>query len=154
MKKLIYMFVFALLCIASFSACGDDNDETASFSETAAKAATGVYEGTYTRTLDGSSTATEETGQGTMTITAQSDYVAMFSYSCSTLGINHESIANISHSNNGFAFSNNLKTNGLGSVFLGRIDDNKNVEAHLKTFIVSGRSSKTYNVVFKGQKKQ
>ncbi len=151
MKKTLYLLFFALLGIISFAACSDDKDSEKSFEQSAAQAASGIYEGTFSYTSD---TGLNMSGSGTLTVTAQSDYVAMFDFSCSTIGINHGSIANICHSNDGFAFSNNLKTNGFGNAFLGRIDDLQNVESHMKLIIDNGNSKNTYNVVFVGHKRQ
>lgn len=149
MKKTLYILLLAIIGVISFASCGDDNDNDKTFDQSAAQAAAGTYDGTYSYVSDNGTTLTE---QGTMTISAQSDYVGMFSFSCTALGVSHESIANICHSNDGFAFSNNLKTNGLGNAFLGRIDDAQNVEAHLNMVLVGG--TKTYSVIFTGHKRQ
>ncbi len=149
MKKTLYMLLLAIIGVISFASCGDDNDGDKTFDQSAAQAAAGIYDGTYSYVSDAGTTLTE---QGTMIISVQSDYVGMFSFLCPTLGVNHESIANVCHSNDGFAFSNNLKTNGLGNAFLGRIDDAQNVEAHLNMVLVGG--TKTYSVIFTGHKRQ
>ena len=73
-------------------------------------------------------------------------------FKCEEWEVNSSCIANVSHSNSGFAFSNHNNANALGSAFLGRVDSNKNVETHLTLSIITGRGVKKYSVVFKGTK--
>ena len=143
------MFLSALLAVTLLAGCSDDNDET-TFSNTAANDAAGVYEGTYYRTRQGVENAETDEAKGTMTMTA--DYTADINFKCVEWEVNSSCIANVSHSNSGFAFSNHNNANALGSAFLGRVDSNKNVETHLTLSIITGRGVKKYSVVFKGTK--
>lgn len=152
MKKTLYMFLSALLAVSLFAGCSDDDDNNITFTDTASNDAAGVYTGTFYRTQQGLENAETSEAQGTMTITAVDKYTATIAYSCSELSINHSCIVNITHSNKGFAFSNHVKSNALGAAFLGRVDDDKNVESHLTLNIVSGRGAKVYSIVFKGKK--
>lgn len=145
------MFLSALLAVTLLAGCSDDNDET-TFSNTAANDAAGVYEGTYYRTRQGVENAETEEAEGTMTMTAAGDYTADINFKCEEWEVNSSCIANVSHSNSGFAFSNHNNANALGSAFLGRVDCNKNVETHLTLSIITGRGVKKYSVVFKGTK--
>lgn len=145
------MFLSALLAVTLFAGCNDDNDDI-TFSNTAANDAAGVYEGTYYRTMQGVENAKTEEAAGTMTVTAADKYTANFTFTCDAWEVSQSCIGNVSHSNNGFAFSNHVKTNELGSAFLGRVDNDKNVETHLSLSIFTKRGAKTFTIVFKGKK--
>lgn len=151
MKKTLYMFLTALFAVTIFAGCSDDDNDI-TFNDTAANDAAGVYEGTYYRTMNGVSNAQTEEAPGTMTVTAADKYTANFTFTCADWDVNQSCIGNVSHSNNGFAFSNHVKTNALGSAFLGRVDNDKNVETHLSLSIFTVRGAKTFTIVFKGKK--
>ena len=131
------MFLSALLAVTLLAGCSDDNDET-TFSNTAANDAAGVYKGTYYRTRQGVENAQTEEAKGTLTTTAAGDYTADINFKCVEWEVNSSCIANVSHSNSGFAFSNHNNANALGSAFLGRVDCNKNVETHMTLSIIQG----------------
>lgn len=152
MKKLIYLFIGMLAAVSLGVSCSDDDDNGTSFQNTPEVDAAGVYTGTFARVQQGLENPDTLYGEGTMTITADSAYVADITVSCAELGANHTSVANIAHSNGGFAFSNNKSGNGFGEAFIGRIDGDGNAETHFSLRIRSGRNTKTFNFVFKGKK--
>ncbi len=152
MKKTLFIFLSVISTLTITMSCSDDDDNNVSFATTPEKEAAGVYSGTFAREQEGAAVPEISYSEGTMTIEPENEYVATIKYECAEFSINHSSIANISHSDYGFAFSNNLVTNTLGAPFFGRIDESANVESHLKLKIRSGRKTKTYNIVFKGKR--
>ncbi|WP_295434490.1 hypothetical protein [uncultured Prevotella sp.] len=152
MKKILY-YLFAVLALScSFISCSDDDDDATIHSVTPEKAAAGVYSGTFTRVQDGT-TDTLYT-QGTVTITAtDSAYCADVTYDCTgDFTFNATSVANISYAGNGFVFTNNSTSNGLGASFIGRISSEGTLSSYFKVQQKSGRKTYTYYYNFSGVK--
>lgn len=125
--------MFAVLALScSFISCSDDDDDATIHSVTPEKAAAGVYSGTFTRVQDGT-TDTLYT-QGTVTIAAtDSAYCADVTYDCTgDFTFNATSVANISYAGNGFVFTNNSTSNGLGASFIGRISSEGTLSSYFK----------------------
>lgn len=152
MKKSLFIILSVIATFTVTMSCNDDDDNNMSFAETPEIEAAGVYSGTFSRVQEGAAVPDTAYSEGTLTIEPVSEYVATIKYECAEFSVNHSSVANIAHSDYGFAFSNNLVTNTLGNPFFGRIDGDKNVESHLKLKIRSGRQTKTFNIVFIGKK--
>ncbi len=152
MKKHYILFSVIAALLALTLSCSDDEDGNTVFNQTPEEGAAGVYSGTFQRVQVGAAVPDTTYSEGTMTVTAKESYVAEVAYSCEEFKINHKSIANISHCNNGYVFSNNLSTNTLGAPFLGNIYEDGAAESHLTLKIREGRNTKTYNIVFRGNK--
>lgn len=152
MKKHYILFsVIAALLTLTLS-CNNDDDNNTVFSQMPEEGAAGVYAGTFQRVQVGAAVPDTTYSEGTMTVTAEKPYAANISYKCDEFSINHGCIANISHSNNGYVFSNNLGSNALGDAFLGNIYEDGTAKSHLTLKIRSGRNTKTFDIVFKGNK--
>lgn len=152
MKKFIYsvLTVFALGC--AFTACSDDEDEVINYSTTAEQASAGTYSGTWTRTLASDATASE-TYQGTVVLTATSTVgVTDIAFACPDASLDATSIANVWNSGRGFQFVNNVKSNGLGTEFAGRISEDNVLTAAFTISIREGRATNTYYYSFEGTK--
>lgn len=152
MKKSLYLFLSVITALTLTLSCSDDDNGNIVFDQSPEEGAAGVYTGTFQRVQEGATVPDTTYSDGIMTITPQETNVANIAYKCDEFSIDHSSIANISHSNNGYVFSNNLSSNSFSASFLGRIDDNEMAESHLKLKIRNGRNTTTYNIVFKGHK--
>lgn len=152
MRKFIYLFLSLSTFVALCAACSDDKNDERTFDQSAEYAAQGVYTGTFSREQEGAAVPEVNYSEGTLTITPAGTNSATIKYECAEFSIDHQCVANICHSNDGFAFSNNLASNEIGSAFFGRIDDSSNIESHLKLRIRSGRNTKTYIIQFTGHK--
>lgn len=156
MKKIVYSLVALLTLGCGFVSCGDDDNDI-TFSTTPEKAAAGTYSGTWTLTEEGASTST--TCEGTIIIAPTSNiYQADITFEVPFDGdkekfkISATSVANISHSNNGFVFNNNVDTNPLGANFAGKIDEQGNIALNFMKQVKDGRKQFTYFYVFEGKK--
>ena len=153
MKKIIYSLIlfmaFGFACVS----CSDDDDDAAAPSGNAASVAAGTYTGTWTRILD-SDTLTAE---GTMIVSAtDSAYTADIAYACSTFNLNTSSVANFAYSGASgslFDYSNGSTSNGMGTIFCGKITDGV-ATAIFSYTQKSGRKSYTYKYSFVGTKSE
>ena len=153
MKNLLYSLLAVLALGSAFTACSDDNaDEVINYTTTPEKASAGIYAGTWTRTLASDETAVL-TGNGEVTLTATDSIGATdITFSCADLGLNATSVANVWNSGRGFQFINNLKSNGLGTEFAGRISESNQLTVAFTISIREGRATNTYYYSFEGTK--
>lgn len=145
MKKILYPLFAILTFSCVLVACSDDDDENVSFGATPEIEAAGVYTGTFSRVQDGTTDTLYTTGTVTITAT-DSAYCADISFDCSgDFAFSDASVANIAHANGGFVFENSSSSNGLGTPFMGRIDENGNLTSYFKIQQRSGRLTYTYH---------
>ena len=153
MKNLLYSLLAVLALGCGFTACSDDNaDEVINYSTTPEKASAGVYVGTWTRTLASDETAVQ-VADGEVTLAATDSLgVTDITFNCTDLSLNAISVANVWNSGRGFQFVNNLKSNGLGTEFAGRISEDNQLTVAFTISIREGRSTNTYYYSFEGTK--
>ncbi|MCD8290283.1 MAG: hypothetical protein LUC91_02135 [Prevotella sp.] len=146
MKKILYlMMAFVALSFVAVS-CDDDDDVTFTVSPEEGAAAT--YVGTYTMWEDGTTDTTY--ASGTVVITPERSYVANVAWQCADLDLDVASVANISHANDGYVFSNTSTDNEIGSAFSGRIDESGNIETYFQLLTTVNRKPHTYIYIFEG----
>lgn len=152
MKKLIYSLMTVLALGCGFTACSDDDgDEVINYSTTAEKASAGTYSGTWTRMKPTGDNV--ETHEGTITLVATDSVGATdITFSCPDLELQATSVANVWNSSRGFQFVNNVKTNGLGAEFAGRISAEGTLTASFRIEIREGRNLTEYDYSFVGNK--
>ncbi len=145
MKKILYS-LFALLTFSCvLVACSDDDDDAISYGATPEIEAAGVYTGTFARVQDGTTDTLYTTGTVTITPT-DSAYCADIAFDCDgDFTFNGTSVVNITHAGHGFIFENSSASNGLGTAFMGRIDENGNLTSYFKIQQKSGRLTYTYH---------
>ncbi len=149
MKKILYPLFAALVFGFAFTACSDDDEGNMTFDTTPEIAAAGTYTGTYTRVEDG--TTDTITAAGSITIApTDSAYCADITFTSADLDLDATSVANIAHSNDGFAFSNSSASNGLGAAFRGRIDGNGNINSSFSIQQRVGFRTHTFHYNFIG----
>ena len=179
MNKSFRTYVLLAAAVLLGAACGQngsDNEEMV-FDTTPETDAAGVYAGEFSRTVVGAAVPDTTYAEGTLTLAPaqkcvvdtvwanQTDYrldttyvlrpyVVNITFKCEEFAIEKECIANISHSNGGFAFSNHVATNPLGAAFYGRIDEEGNLYSSFQMKLKSGRSTKTYALTFGGALQQ
>lgn len=133
MKKNFCSIFAAIALCCTFVACGDDDDNSISYSTTPEKATAGVYTGTWTRVGE---TSTDEFS-GTVTLEAgETAGVTNITVSCPEAELSGTSPANIWNANRAFGFQqqvyaldsdNNPITvgvpNGIGAPFAGVISE-------------------------------
>lgn len=152
MKKLLYSLFAVLALGCAFTACSDDNDdEVINYTTTPEKASAGTYSGTWTRILATDSVATSSPGE---VVFAATDSIGAtdITFTCSDFDLNATSVANVWNSGRGFQFINNLKSNGLGTEFAGRITEDNKLTVGFTISIREGRATNTYYYSFEGTK--
>lgn len=151
MKKFLFLILGILATSFAFTACSDDDDNDNPINAvTPESTAAGIYEGSFSRVIHGTTDTT--TATGTMQITADSAYCADFTFVCTSFNVDRTSVANISYADNGFVFSNLYAGNPLGAAWAGRIDNDG--IAVVKFFLkqVSNRRTVQYDYTFTGRK--
>ena len=136
MKKILLSFAITFATCCMFVACGSDDDSGMTFTTTPEEQAVGTYDGTFTRDytdLEGVEHHDEATG--TLVFTANTTYVSDIEFTCSSLELSANSVANISHANKDLVFYNNNTSNGLGGRFTGRIINDESVKLTFNTEI-------------------
>lgn len=140
----------------TFTACSSDDDDDVIVRETTAeKASAGTYTGTWTRVK--ASDSSSESYDGTVTLEATENVgVTSITFACpsapltATSAYTATAVANVWYSNNGFQFTNNVATNGLGTAFVGRISDEGVLTTTFTVNLREGRSTTTYYYSFEG----
>lgn len=152
MKNLLYSLLAVLALGCGFTACSDDNaDEVINYSTTPEKASAGTYSGTWTRTLATDSVSSSYHGEVVLTAT-DSVGVTDITFTCSDIALDANSVANVWNSGRGFQLINNLKSNGLGTEFAGRISEDNQLTVAFTISIREGRATNTYYYSFEGTK--
>lgn len=121
MKKTIYSLMAALALVITFTSCGGDDDNTINYSTTPEKATEGTYNGTWSKTLSGSTDT--ESFPGTVTMTGVSKGVSNVNVSCPEASIDITVVVNIWNSGYDFQFSNNLASSLGTSGIVGKISE-------------------------------
>ncbi len=146
MKKILYLMM-AVVAL-SFAAVSCDDDDDVAFTVSPEEGAAATYVGTYTMWEDGTTDTTYVSG--TVVITPERSYVANIAWQCADLDLDVASVANISHANDGYVFSNAETGNGIGSAFSGKIDGSGNIETYFQMVVTVNRKAHTYIYVFNG----
>ena len=158
MKKIIFGLLFMVAGGLCFTACSDDdNNGNQIHATTPEKVAVGTYSGTYTVSWTDKTGSYTETKDGTVTLNAaDAAYTVNVSVDApkgeKTPALSKESVANITYVNEGFAFSNMLVTNGLGTTFAGTISEGDALAMNFTISVKNGRQVVTYKYAFVGQK--
>ena len=148
-----YWLLAGIIC-CGFVACNDDDDDpTYSHSQAAEVEAAGTYAGTFTRIRANSSTAVEESAEGTLVIADSVSHVVNLTFTCDELGIATAKIpVNISFANAGCQFSNFSTNNPTGAPITGHISGEHELETSFQLIIRSGRTSPTFDITFTGKR--
>jgi len=157
MKKILYSFMLLFAATLCFTACSDDEDDNGSIAMPAnlAQNIAGTYAGTWTSTNQ--KTGAVLTGEGTVTLTEESAYVATFTVNaCQDVNLTDAltSIVNVSwRTNNVYSFFNKTTTNEFGTAFAGKV----NAEGNTLSFefvksVRAGRVKTDFNFSFNGTK--
>lgn len=134
----------------TFTACGDDDDDNVITHETTPEiSSAGTYSGTWTKEQVGGDT---KTASGTLVLTAGEKYTTNVKVESVELGLNKESIANISYAGNDYFFSNMNAANGFGVKFNGSILADNSATIFFTVTEREGRKTYTYNYSFSGKK--
>ena len=153
MKKILFPLFVALAFGFTFAACSDDDDEGRSFSSTPEIESAGTYTGTFTRVQDG--TTDTLTAPGTVTLTAtDSAYCTDVAFAAAGFDLDAKSVANISHADDGYVFTNSSTSNGLGAAFQGRIDASGTLTSSFNITQKEGRKTYVYHYSFTGNRHQ
>lgn len=135
---------------STFVACGDDDDESISYSTTAEQASAGTYSGIWTVVADD---GTESTSNGTVTLSAGSSKgVTNVTFSCPETSLNATSVANVWNARYDFHFVNQTEANGLGAAFAGRITEAGELTTSFTLSQKVGRKTVKFTYSFHGNK--
>ena len=145
-NKLTYMFVALLAMCISFTSCNDD--DTRVFEVSAGEGIAGQYTGEWSKTLDGVTT----TGVGTMIFTPSDlgGNYANITVKSTDLDIDMTSLANVTHANDDYVFTNTRDTNGFETSFMGRVFADGSATIYFQKTVKEGRKSYTYIFGFDG----
>lgn len=150
MKKILSGIFLMLTMGLTFTACGDDDDDNVITHETTPEiSSAGTYSGTWTKEQVGGDT---KTASGTLVLTAGEKYTTNVKVESVELGLNKESIANISYAGNDYFFSNMNAANGFGVKFNGSILADNSATIFFTVTEREGRKTYTYNYSFSGKK--
>lgn len=153
MKKILYVILGLALMGGSFVSCDDDDNGYISMPANPAQDIAGTYSGTWTR--EAVSDGATVTGNGTVTLTANSNYTGEVSVAaCSEVGLSEmSSVTNVQwNSSNTYRFFNYVTTNGLGMTFAGSVANATTMEWKFTKTVRSGRKTADYNYTFSGTK--
>lgn len=157
MKKILYSFMLLFAATLCFTACSDDDDDNGSVTmpDNLAQNISGTYAGTWTSTNQ--KTGDVLTGEGTVTLTEESAYIATFTINaCPAVKLNDPltSIVNVSwKTNNVYSFFNKTTTNELGTSFAGKVNaDNNTLSFEFVKSVKQGRIKTDFNFSFNGTK--
>jgi len=149
-RYLIFLFAKLLALPMTFESCSDDDDNGPVSDGAPEVAAAGVYSGTFSRVKEGETTVYESAG--TVTIEADKANFGNFILKCDEFAVDHNLLANITYAGEGFYFYNNSVVNALSSIFLGRINAEKEMTVTFTLKQRSGRVTTTYKYTFVGKK--
>lgn len=149
MKKILSGIFLMLTMGLTFTACGDDDDNVITHETTPEISSAGTYSGTWTKEQVGGDT---KTASGTLVLTAGEKYTTNVKVESVELGLNKESIANISYAGNDYFFSNMNVANGFGVKFNGSILADNSATIFFTVTEREGRKTYTYNYSFSGKK--
>lgn len=152
MKKLIYLC--AILAASAFCLTACDNDvegyDVTINPTTPDLAASGIYEGTWTRMLLTDSTTTEAEGQ--IVIETDTAYLVDVHFLSGDFNLDKSVIANITYANDGFIYFNNMSNTDLKTSFVGRIDGERVNTVSFTISQVENRRVKKFQYTFSGRK--
>ena len=145
MKKLLIILVAAVALI------GCKQNEDIRFDKTASEGIAGIYEGTWTRTLNDDVVS----GEGSITFVASDQAnVGTISAFCENPAINRTGIVNVAHADYEYVFYNNSTKDeaGFGAKFSGRVYKDGSVDMQYSVEEQVGRFRNTSQFTFVGQK--
>ena len=145
MKKLFIILVAAVALI------GCKQNEDIRFDKTASEGIAGIYEGTWTRTLNDDVVS----GEGTITfVPSDQANVGTISAFCENPAINRTGIVNVAHADYEYVFYNNSTKDeaGFGAKFSGRVYKDGSVDMQYSVEEQVGRFRNTYQFTFVGKK--
>ena len=145
MKKLLIILVAAVALI------GCKQNEDIRFDKTASEGIAGIYEGTWTRTLNDDVVS----GEGTITfVPSDQANVGTISAFCENPAINRTGIVNVAHADYEYVFYNNSTKDeaGFGAKFSGRVYKDGSIDMQYSVEEQVGRFKNTYNFSFVGHK--
>ena len=145
MKKLFIILVAAVALI------GCKQNEDIRFDKTASEGIAGIYEGTWTRTLNDDVVS----GEGSITFVASDQAnVGTITAFCENPAINRTGIVNVAHADYEYVFYNNSTKDeaGFGAKFSGRVYKDGSVDMQYSVEEQVGRFRNTYQFTFVGQK--
>ena len=145
MKKLLIILVAALTLI------GCSKNESIKFDKTASEGISGIYEGTWTRTLDNDVVS----GEGTVVFTpSEQANVGTITASCENPAINRTGITNVAHSDYEYIFYNSSAKEeaGFGAKFSGRVYKDGSIDMQYSVEEQVGRFKNIYQFTFVGKK--
>lgn len=159
MKKILFGLIATLAM--TFTSCKDEAGLPGGGDPVnVAAEVKGVYEGTWTKTLDG--TDTVEEGEGTLTLSqpnADEYYVINVEANCATLPVSYDATGKAMNTaaananiNPRYVFFNVVKTD-FGNEFNGTIVDKKTISMTYSISVKDGRKQYVYVYKFTGVKK-
>ena len=146
MKKILIILVAAVALI------GCKQNEDIKFDKTASEGIAGIYEGTWTRTLNDDVVS----GEGTITfVPSEQANVATITASCANPAIDRTGTVNVAHSDYEYIFYNNSEKPeaGFGAKFSGRVykDGSIDMQYSVEEKVNKKRYIYTFNFVGKKQ---
>ncbi len=149
MKKILFSLMALVTLSLGFTSCSSDDE--VSFATTAEAGSAGTYTGTYVVTAED---GTSNSYTGTITLAAAADKAGCtnVTFTCADASLEKTSIANVCHANNGYNFTNQSGSNGLGVAFAGKIDESGNCTCGFTMSQRVGRKTVLNKYAFTGKK--